>query len=110
MMGNNMREGIYSDGSSIDPNDISLFGVKGMKYGALPPMNKDVAPHPFEETQTEPGISKDDALRILEAHIQSDRDECKCGWTPTYFPSNPYNDAWTQHRDHLAEMLSEGVD
>jgi hypothetical protein len=33
---------VFEDGPvEIDPNDISLFGVKGMKWGAQPPMEEE---------------------------------------------------------------------
>jgi hypothetical protein len=59
-------------------------------------------------------MNEKDVLRILEAHIQSDRSKkCKCGWKPTW-PDERIGAEYYQHREHLAEMivelkLSEGV-
>ena len=52
-------------------------------------------------------MTKDGVLRILEAHVQSDRTGyCKCGWRPTW-PDERIGAVHYQYREHLAKMIVE---
>ncbi|UVK62907.1 hypothetical protein SEA_UZUMAKI_85 [Arthrobacter phage Uzumaki] len=86
----------------IDPNDISLFGNKNMKWGAVPPMPKKVIPlyraldvRPGKKQKVVASIDNPDHygwLRSLEAvGAKIQKQEVDGSWVDVEAPNDETN-------------------